>query len=220
VVQSTFILPVGRTTALVPVARGLLALRMPAPGAAGHPAVHLEPGTSLGAGAVTEALGVAISLAGRVVVELANSSNLNDYYFVIAGDPRQRFGNAMVPHPAAVAAGSLWSITGASLSGSLVRLNDELRPTTPGFVNSSRVLKNVDGVLSHGDTIWVIRHVNSASLACFPAQSPDGPVVTLPVKGYVFLAAAEGRTVYVTTMTRGGNPGRTVTSYPVPAACR
>jgi hypothetical protein len=45
--------------------------------------------------------------------------------------------------------------------------------------------------------------------------------VTLPVQGYVFLAAAEGRTVYVVThKTLGSYPGRTVTSYPVPAACR
>ncbi len=219
-VQSTFLLPISRTVALVPVPRGLLRLRMPAPGEAGHASQYLEPATSLGAGAQTEATGVAVRLDGQVVVELTNNSNLNQYYFVIAGHPGIRRNTWSLPYPAAVADGSLWSMAGSFLDGSLIRLNAELKPTTPSFAKTNPVLNHIIGVSSHGDTVWVTRNTARDSLACFSASS-DGPVVTMPVKGYVTFAAAAGRTVYVvTSKTLSSSPGRTVTSYPLPAACR
>ncbi len=220
-VQSTFLLPISRTMALVPVARGLLRLQMPAPGTAGHASQYLEPGTSLGAGAVTEALGAAVPLDGRVAVEVTNNSNPDQYYFVIAGHPGTRFDTGSSNYPAAVADGSLWTVTGGIEDASLVRLNAELEPTTPGFITSSRLLKrDVLNVTSYGDTVWVSRNTGKDALACFSASSA-GPIVTLPVKGYAFIVAAAGRTVYVVTdKTLSSNPGRTVTSYPVPAACR
>jgi hypothetical protein len=44
--------------------------------------------------------------------------------------------------------------------------------------------------------------------------------IRLPAKAMVDYVAAEGQTVYVTASTVGGPLPRTVTSYPVPAACR
>lgn len=219
VVPSSDILPVTRTTAVVPVAQGLLELHMPAPGTAGHATEHLEPGTSLGAGVKTTG-GLVVSVGGRVVVELTSNSNPNQYYFVVAGHPGTRGDSWSVPVSAAAADGSLWSMTGPLLHGSLVRLNAELKPTTPSFAKTNPALKNITGVWSYGDTVWVSRNSGTNSLACFSASSA-GPVVTLPVTGHVVFMAAAARTVYViTAKTATSLPGRTVTSYPVPAACR
>ena len=55
---------------------------------------------------------------------------------------------------------------------------------------------------------------------CFPAQSQDGPVVTMPVHGYVWGLAEAGQTVYLTTSRSLNDTPTSVTSYPVPAACR
>jgi hypothetical protein len=223
-VQSSFSLPVGPTTALVPVAGGLLRLTMPAPGQPGHATEHLEPGTSLGRGVMPLGLGWAQVLDGRVAVDLPDNDGY-DYHVVIAGHPSLRYGNQNIPQTAAVAGDSLWLANG--LGRPLVRLNAQLMPMTPGFVTADPVLQHVGWVFSAAGTIWVeslrVRHLLSFgahSLVCFPAQSEDGPVVTLPVHGYVSGLAAAGRTAYLlTTRSQDGSP-TSITSYPVPAACR
>ena len=223
-VQSTFILPVSRTTALIPVTAGLLKLTMPAPGQAGHATERLEPGTGLGRGVMPLGLGWADALDGRVAVDLPDNDGY-DYHVVIAGHPSLRYGNQNIPQSAAIAGDSLWIANG--LGRPLVRLNGQLEPTTPGFVSADPALQHVGSVSSADGTIWVesmrFRHFltfGAHSLVCFPAQSQDGPVVTLPVHGYVWEVAAAGRTVYVTTSRSANGLPRSITSYPVPAACR
>jgi hypothetical protein len=223
-VQSTFILPVSPTTALVPVAGGLLRLTMPTPGKPGHATEHLEPATGLGRGVMTLGSGWANVLDGRVAVDLPDNDGY-DYHVVIAGHPSIRYGNALIPQPAAVAGGSLWFANG--LGSPLVRLNGQLGLTTPGFVTADPALQHVGSVSSAGGAIWVeslrFKHFLSFgahSLVCFPAQSQDGPVVTLPVRGYVFGLAAEGRTVYLALGRASKDAPRSITSYPVPTACR
>jgi hypothetical protein len=223
-VQSTFSLPVGPTTALVPVAGGLLRLTMPAPGQPGHATEHLEPGTGLGRGVMTLGSGWAQALDGRVAVDLPDNDGY-DYHVVIAGHPSIRYGNALIPQPAAVAGDSLWLAN--TLGRPLVRLNGQLEPTTPGFVTADPALQNVSSVSSADGTIWVeslrFKHFlafGAPSLVCFPAQSQDGPVVTLPVHGYILGLASAGRTVYLAMSRSLKDTPRSITSYPVPAACR
>jgi hypothetical protein len=223
-VQSTFFLPVGPTTALVPVAGGLLRLTMPAPGQPGHVTEHLEPGTGLGRGVMTLGLGWAQVLDGRVAVDLPDNDGY-DYHVVIAGHPSLRYGNENIPQTAAVGGDSLWFANG--LGRPLIRLNALLTPTTPGFVTADPVLQHVGAIFSAAGTIWVeslrFRHFLSFgvhSLVCFPARSQDGPVVTLPVHGYVWGLAATGRTAYVMTTRSSNGSATSITSYPVPAACR
>ncbi len=215
-VQSTFMLPVSATTALVPVARGLLQVHMKPPGEIGY-TEHLESGTSLGRGISVMGTGWAVELDGRVAVDLPDSSNY-DYHVEIAGQPSIRYGDQNIPQAAAVAGNSLWFAEG--YRSPLVELNGDLQPTTPGFVTADPVLKKVVDVFSAGGTIWVTTLNARHPLVCFATDSQDGPVVTLPLHGFVMDLAAEGRTVYIeSSRTQLGNP-RTITSYPVPAACR
>jgi hypothetical protein len=223
-VQSTFILPVSRTTALVPVAAGLLKLTMPAPGEAGQATEQLEPGTSLGRGIMTLGSGWAYALDGRVAVDVPDNDDY-DYHVVIAGHPSHRYGNQDIPQSAAVAGDSLWFANG--LGRPLVRLNGQLELTTPGFVKADPVLQHVSSVSSADGAIWVVSlrfkrfsSLGPHSFVCFPAQSQDGPVVTLPVHGYVWGVAAAGRTVYLMTTRSSNSTPTSITSYPVPAACR
>jgi hypothetical protein len=215
-VQSTLMVPVGPTTALVPVARGLLEIRInPIDGS--HWTDHLLPGTGLGRGAMITGLGWAVGLDGRVAVNLPDN-RAHDYYVVIAGHPSLRYTNHNSEQGAAVAGDSLWLATG--YNGPLVRLNSQLKPTTPGFVTGDPVLQKVMDVWSADGTVWVATQKAGHSLVCFAANSQDGPVVTVAVHGFVHGLADVGRTVYVeSTRTLTGNP-RTITSYPVPAACR
>ncbi|HUC27001.1 MAG TPA: hypothetical protein VMA73_30265 [Streptosporangiaceae bacterium] len=231
-VASTFLEPVSRTTALIPVEGGLLELTMPPPGRPGHATEQREPGTGLGHAVMTTGLGWATVLDGRVAVDLPDNDGY-DYHVVIAGHPGVKYGNANTPQPAAVAGDSLWFANG--LGRPLVRLNGQLKPTTPGFVAADPVLKHVgaadildgSGLWSADATIWVasldVRHSLASarhSLMCFPAQSQDGPVVTMPVHGYVWGLAEAGQTVYLTTSRSLNGTPTSVTSYPVPAACR
>jgi len=226
-VQSTFILPVSPTTALIPVASGLLRLTMPAPGQPGHATEHLEPGTSLGRGVMTLGSGWAGMLDGRVAIDLPDNDGY-DYHVVIAGHPSLRYGNALIPQPAAIAGDSLWFANG--LNRPLVRLNGQLEPTTPGFVKADPVLQHVGSVSYADGAIWVTRMdyklaknsivAGKHSLVCFPAQSQHGPVVTLPVHGYIWGLATAGRTLYLTTSRSSDGSPTSITRYPVPAACR
>jgi hypothetical protein len=214
-VNSTFILPASPTTTLVPVARGLVRLTMPAPGRPGHATQHLEPDTSLGRHVTTEGSGWAKALDGRVLVDLDHPGGY-DYHIVVAGHPSVRYGNQHFAEPAAVAGDSLWFVNGLKL----VRLNSDLKPTTPGFVTADKATREVTDVWSAGGTIWVATVAAKHGLFCFPAQSQDGPVVSLHVPGYPWALTAAGQTVYVLTSKRAGQGPKKLTSYQVPPACR
>jgi hypothetical protein len=220
------ITPIGRTVAWVPDQFGLYRLSMPAPGAAGQATDVLEPGTSIGV-PLTTAPGVAVPLGGHVVVQVTNGYGLHGH-LVIAGQPSLTYGGGSKSSVWGVtsASGSLWAIVGSdanNFGGGLVRLDSRLRPTTPAAIRRSKTLSQVAAVWSYGDTIWAALGPESweggHSLACFRAGARIGPVTTLPVTGQVAALAATGDTVYVSAAPAGGND-TTVTSYPVPAACR
>jgi hypothetical protein len=216
-VQSTFILPISRTTALIPVAGGLLKLTMPEPGQPGHATQQLEPATSLGRGVMTLGGGWAKILDGQVAVDLPDNDGY-DYHIVIAGHPSISYGDQNIPQAAAVDGDSLWLANG--LNRPLVRLSGRLEPETPGFVTADPRLQKVSAVWSADGTIWAANQTARHYLVCFPAQSQDGPPVTVPVHGYVSELAAAGRTVYLTITPSLDRTPRTITTYPVPPACR
>jgi Sigma-70 region 2 len=125
---------------------------------------------------------------------------------------------------------AVWVVTGGATtegySGPLVRLNGDLRPTTPAAVQRSPLLSNAANVWSHGDTIWVSLGPSTwtagRSLVCFTAGSRIGRIAALPIRGSVLALAATRYTVYVSTVPAGryGALSTGVTGYRVPAACR
>jgi hypothetical protein len=223
-IQTSTILPIGRSTAWIPTQYGLLHVHLPAPGQPGRASQHLARGTSIGNTAPGVWAGL---LDGRVVAQVTNGYGL-DSHLVIAGMPGSRFGGAPQRQVGAVTStgGSLWvqlfavKDNNAASSGPLVRLNGQLRETTPAFVRDSSALARSEDVWSEGSTIWVASAARGHSLVCFADGSPNGPVTTLPVRGQVAALAATPDTVYVTTMPPHAYDNFTVTSYPVPGACR
>jgi len=225
IVTST-ILPIGRTTALIPTQYGLLRVHLPAPGQSGRASQHLEAGTGVGP-PLNTAPGVWTGwLDGRAVAQVTNGYGL-DSHLVIAGEPGRTFGGALQQQVGAVAiaAGSLWvqlfavKDNNAAASGPLVRLDGQLRATTPAFIRDNSVLTRSESVWSEGSTIWVASAARSHSLVCFAAGSQIGSLTTLPVSGHVAALAATPDTVYVTAL--GNSHGNVnVMSYPVPGACR
>jgi hypothetical protein len=226
-VQSSIILPVSRTTALIPTQYGLLTVRMPAPGQPGRGTAHRDPGTSVGPGLNTAPNTWAGYLNGRVAV-LATNGYGYDSHVVIAGQPSIRFGGSLRQQAGYVIStgSSLWVSTfvihnsSADASGPLVRLNGQLRPTTPEFVRASPVLARTKEIWADGDTVWAATAAPGHTLVCFAAGSAMGPVVTLPVSGQVVALAATRDTVYVSTQRSQTNGARAVARYPVPASCR
>ncbi len=218
------IVPVSRTTAFAVTQYGLVTIRMPAPGQPGHASQQADPGTSVGNTAPGVWAGL---LDGRVVAQVTDGYGL-DSHLVIAGQPGRRFGGAPQRQAGAVAStgSSLWvelfavKDNNAAQSGPLVRLDTQLRPTTPASVRSSPVLSRTENVWSDGNTVWVATAARGHSLVCFAAGSRIGPVTTLPVSGQVAALAATPDTVYVTTTPRHTYDNFNVTSYPVPGACR
>jgi hypothetical protein len=226
-IETSTILPIGRTTAWIPTQYGLLSVHLPAPGQSGRASQHLETGTRLGL-ANNTAPGVwAGYLDGRVVAQVTNGYGF-DSHLVIAGQPGRTFGGAQPRQVGAVAStgDSLWvelfavKDNNAAQSGPLVRLDGQLRPTTPAFVKNSSVLTRSEGVWSAGSTIWVASAARGHSLVCFRSGSSNGPITTLPINGQVAALAATPDTVYVTTTPPQTYDNFTVVSYPVPAACR
>jgi hypothetical protein len=221
------ILPIGRTTAWIPTQYGLLRVHLPAPGQSGRASQHLEAGTRLGPGRNTAPGVWAGWLDGRVVAQVTNGYGL-DSHLVIAGEPGRTFGSAPQHEVGAVAStgNSLWAQlfavndNYASASGPLVRLDGQLRTTTPEFVKDSPVLTRSESVWSEGSTIWVASAARSHSLVCFRSGSPSGPITTLAFSGQVAALAATSDTVYVTSTPLNTYDDFTVVSYPVPAACR
>lgn len=197
---------------------------MPPPGQRGRTRQHLEAGTGLGP-PLNTAPGVwAGLLDDRVVVQVTNGYGL-DSHLVIAGRLSRTFGGAQRHQVGAVTStgSSLWvqlfavKDNNAAASGPLVRLDGQLRETTPTFVQDSSVLSRSESVWSSDDTVWVSTAARGHSLVCFNAGRQAGPVTTVPVSGHVAVLAMSGATVYVGTESHGTT---TITDYPVPAACR
>jgi len=221
------IVPASRTTAWIPVQRGLYRVSLPTPGKTGRATVVLQRGTSIGAPRNTAPGSWAGVLDGRVVVQVTDGGGLNSH-LVIAGQPGVTFGGSAQTQifSAARVGSSLWVSTftvrngAAELQGPLARVNAHLQPTTPASVAASSVLARSDGVWSYGSTVWAASRANGHSLVCFAAGSQIGPVTTVPVRGEVTAVAATADRVYVTAEHVLGSPPDTITSYPVPAACR
>jgi hypothetical protein len=222
------IVPVSRTTALVPSRHGLLQVRLPLPGQPGQGSQHAEPGTGLGPGATTAPGAWSGMLGNRVTVQVSTGTGDNSR-LVVAGQPGLTYGGSARTHiNGATSTGSaVWVSTFAqingesSLQGPLVRLNAALTPTTPPAVLTSPVLSRSEDVWSDGRTLWVATGVLTHSLVCLAAGSRTGPVVTLPVSGQVVALAAAGSTVYVNAQEPPGSTAPSkIVSYPVPAACR
>jgi hypothetical protein len=220
------IVPVSRTTAFAVTQYGLVTVRMPAPGQPGHASQQVDPGTSIGPGQNTAPGVWAGMLDGRLVAQVTNGYGF-DSHLVIAGQPSHTFGGSTLYQAGSVTStgSSLWvemfavRNSYADSSGPLVRLNGQLRPTTPESVRSSAVLTRTENVWSAGNTVWAATAAPGHSLVCFAAGSQIGPVTTLPVSGQVAALAATPDTVYVTTTPRHTDDNFSVTSYPVPGAC-
>jgi hypothetical protein len=221
-------LPIGRTTALWAGGAGMSTVYMPAPGTSFRtvrgPLIVGGVGGTLGPPLNTVA-GAAALLDGRVVVGVTDRAGL-DPHLVIAGEPNISYGGG----PFTSTGSAVWVVTrGATTegySGPLVRLNGDLRPTTPAAVRRSPLLSKAADVWSHGDTIWVSLGPSTwtagPSLVCFTAGSRIGRIAALPIRGSVLALAATRYTVYVSTVPAGqyGALSTGVTGYRVPAACR
>lgn len=221
------IVPVSRTTAFAVTQYGLVTVRMPAPGQPGHASQQVDPGTSIGPGQNTAPGVWAGLLDGRLVAQVTNGYGF-DSHLVIAGQPSRTFGGRTLYQAGSVTStgSSLWvemfavRNSYADSSGPLVRLNGQLRPTTPESVRSSAVLTRAENVWSDGNTVWVATAAPGHSLVCFAAGSQLGPITTLPVSGQVAALAASPDTVYVTTTPQPTYDNSNVLSYPVPDTCR
>jgi hypothetical protein len=223
-IQTSTILPIGRTTAWIPEQNGLVRIHLQAPGQPGPATARLEPGTGFGP-RPGPAPGVwAGWLDGRVAAQVTNGYGY-DSHLVIAGQPALRFGGSLGQEVGAVAStgGSLWVQTFAihdsyaAQSGPLVRLDGRLQVTTPQSVAASPVLARTQDVWTAGDTVWVSTAARGHSLVCFVVGPQLGPVTTMHVNGQVAALAAAGGTVYVGTASHSTT---TITGYPVPSACR
>lgn len=224
------LLPVSQTTALIPGQYGLTLVRIAPPGGHRRATEHLEQRTSLGPPMNTAPGTSAAVLNGRVVVQVTNGYGLHSH-LVIAGHPHVTFGGRDSEQAGYVASDgdSLWLQTFAVHGpleaqyatgfGQLMRLNSRLQPTTPNAVLDSPVLARTVQVWASAGTVWAATAARGHPLVCFADDSQPGPVTTLPLRGPVTALAAAGNAVYVTTTPADAASG-TVTSYPVPAACR
>lgn len=221
------LVPTSRQTALTAAPYGVLEVHMPAPGQPGVASVRQEPNSRLGAGLTTAPGNWAGLLDGRVAVQVTNGYGYGSH-LVIAGEPGVTFGGDPEQQVGAVAiAGdSLWAQTFAiknsrvALWGPLVRLDGQLRATTPVSIQRNPVLARTENVWSAGGAVWVSTGAPGHALVCFATRSAAGPVITVRASGRVAAVAATSGTAYVTTLTGVARGRSVVTSYPIPAACR
>jgi hypothetical protein len=221
------IVPVGRTTAFAVTQYGLVTFHMPLPGQSGRASQHLDPGTSVGPARNTAPGVWAGLLGGRVVAQVTDGDGFHSH-LVIAGQPGRTFGGAQQRQAGSVAStgSSLWvemfavKDNNAAQSGPLVRLNPQLRATTPAAIQHSSMFARTENVWSSGDTVWVATAATGHALVCFASGTQPGPVITVRARGSVAALAAAAKTVYVTTTPPHSYDNSVITSYPVPAACR
>jgi hypothetical protein len=221
------LVPTSQQTALTAAPYGVLEVQMPAPGQPGVASVREERDSRLGAGLTTTPGNWTGLLDGRVAVQVTNGYGYGSH-LVIAGEPGVTFGGDPQQQVVAVAkAGdSLWALTFAiknsrvALRGPLVRLDGQLRATTPISIQRNPVLARSENVWSAGSAIWVSTGVPGQALVCFATRSAAGPVITVRARGPIASVVATPGTAYVTTLTGLAHGRSVVTSYPIPAACR
>ncbi len=221
------VVPTSRQTALAPSQYGLLEVRMPAPGQPGRASQRLVPGTSLGPSQNTAPGVWAGLLDGRVAVQVTNGYGY-DSHLVIAGQPGRTFGGDLQHQVEWVAStgSALWAQmiaiknSYAASSGPLVRLDGQLRATTPMFVQRNAALAKTEDVWSGGSTVWAATGVRGHSLVCFSSSAQAGRVITVQASGSVSTVAATSSTVYVAAVQGDSYGPSVVTSYAVPPACR
>jgi hypothetical protein len=221
------LVPTSRQTALTAAPYGVVEVHMLAPGQPGVASLRQERDSRLGAGLTTAPGNWAGLLDGRVAVQVTNGYGYGSH-LVIAGEPGVTFGGDPQQQVGAVAkAGdSLWVQTFAinnsrvALSGPLVRLDGQLRATTPASILSNPVLARSKNVWSAGSAVWVFTGAPGHALVCFATRSAAGPVITVRASGTVAAVVATPGTVYVTTLTGVARGRSVVTSYPIPAGCQ
>jgi hypothetical protein len=212
------IVPTGRTTAWTVSPRGLVALALPSPGNPGRGTQRVEPGTGLGPRTNVEVAGPAEAVGGNVAVEVSGKAFIGG--LVIAGHPAIRFGGGKQTQIYRMTSGgdSLWAVTiprydvAFPTYGQLIRLNAQLKPTTPASVTTDNpAFATIGGIAYEGGALWV--WTGSTGLYCVAADR----VTQLPYFGWPDVVISG--TAYFATV-QGDNQGWLITSKPVPAACR
>ena len=229
------LLPIGEDTAMVATGGGLATLHLPLPGQPGSPVLRWLPPVR----GINRVQGATVGLAAfadRVAVELDN--DVGQGLISLAGSPSAEFIPPGMNSPGlppgryirgadrlGVIAGSsegLWTtlFSGNGKSRGLIRLDKELRLSTPSSIHGNPVFKRAQEVVTMGSVEWVMLSRPKAPLACFTDRAGQiGPVATLRLRpeparnAGVASIATVGNTLYVL-----GKVG--VASYPIPAACR
>lgn len=222
------LVPAGQTTAWTVSRRGLMAIHMPLPGMHDRGTEQLEPSTGIGQSESTLPGAWAGLLNARVAVQVMGKFQVTGKFavslraVVIAGHPSVRFGSSRQTDILSVTSTgtSLWVVTIPSHDvafpayGQLVRLNSQLEPTTPAFIRANPVFASTSSAWYGGGVLWIFPR-GKHGLYCIPASNPAGQpeAVTLPGD----LVAVSHHTAFV-SIQRGS--GLTVTTVPVPTACR
>jgi hypothetical protein len=210
------LLPTGPTTALVGGPGGLDELRMPSPGQ--HEAASLQHMANvrvdhgLGGGYPTA------RLAGRIV--LLQEDDVGHMRIVLAGPHAPAFEQPAADIvDMAAEGGGLWVATSPQPAGptygAVIRLGSRLQVQTPGAIAADPDLRFPSGLLAAGNTVWVSTDSLTRSLFCFrfTPGAGAGPVTYVPTRLPAAAMAATADTVYV-------GDRASITSYPVPRACR
>jgi hypothetical protein len=215
------LVPTGETTAWTMSQRGLMAIDMPLPGTHGRGTQTLESGTGIGPSPTTEPDGWAGVLNGRVAVLVLDRSVGGRTGVVIAGHPSVSFGGKRSDVVSLTSTGSsLWVVTEPIPDvafppyGQLVRLNSQLKPTTPAFIRISPVFASTYSAWYAGSVLWIFP-MGKHRLYCIPARNPAGQPVAVTLPGH--LVAVSHHTAFI-TIQRGSS--LTIAALPVPAACR
>ncbi len=211
------IVPTGPTTAWTVSRRGLVALALPSPGDPGRGTQRLEPGTGLGLVTNVEVAGPAEAVGGNVAVEVSGKTFIGG--LVIAGRPAVRFGGDKQTQIYRMTSGgdSLWAVTiprydvAFPTYGQLIRLNAQLKPTTPTSVADNPAFAKIGGITYEGGALWV--WTGGTGLYCVAADR----VTPLPYFGFPDVVISG--TAYF-AIKQGDKQGWLITSKPVPTACR
>jgi hypothetical protein len=215
------VLPTGADTAVLTADQGLATLRLPPPGQPGAAIMRWGPQIP----GSRQIHGVPVQLAasaGRIAVRVGSDDAHGLITFTAPGSPVFRPSPADGVGGLAVGAHGLWTAIftrNGDFTKGLLRLDDQLKPTTPRSIGRDRLFTNegVQDIVTLGNAVWVIL-AGSPSLACFADRGAQaGPVVALHARGVaggsIAAIAAIGNTLYV--LDPSG-----VSSYRVPAACR
>ena len=164
-----------------------------------------------------EVAGPAEPVGGRVAVEVSGKALTGG--LVIAGHPAVRFGGGKQTQIYRMTSGSdsLWAVTiprydvAFPAYGQLIRLNAQLKPTTPASVADNPAFASIGGIAYEGGALWV--WTRGTGIYCIAADR----VTPLPYFGFPDVVVSG--TAYFVTEQRA-KQGWLITSKPVPAACR